>query len=232
MSGDSNSSSIPKINAVIFDLDGTLVDNMDFHVQAFSTFTERHGLPDLTAVMRKRIDGKRNRDIFPILFDDPLDPVTIQAHTMEKESLYRNLSEGNLEPLDGLVEFLQFLEKNHTPFGIATSAPDANVIHSLEGLGLTEEFAVIVRGDQVPRGKPHPDVFLETAKLLDIPPAECLVFEDAPAGIEAALAAGMRCAAMTTSFDAETIMENVKPHYFLSSYIEVLNKPGRFGLLH
>lgn len=231
MSEDPSSSLIPKVNAVIFDLDGTLLDNMDIHAEAFTTFTRSHDLPDLTEVMRRRIDGKRNRDIFPILFDDPLDVETIQAYTAEKESLYRKLASGKLKPIDGLIDFIQMLKRNHTPYAIATSAPEANVIHSLSGLGLEEDFDIIIRGDQVPRGKPHPDVFLEAAKALNVPPAECLVFEDAPAGIEAALAAGMRCAAMTTSFDAETIMENVKPHYFLSSYLEVLEKPGRFGLL-
>ena len=215
---------------VIFDLDGTLVDNMELHAEAFNVFTDRHGLPRLDAAMRKRIDGKRNRDIFPILFDDPLDPETIRSHTIEKESLYRELSRAKLAPIAGLEDFLAFLTAKVIPFAIATSAPAENVVHSLRELGLTETFSTIVRGDEVPRGKPFPDVFLKAAELLQVAPQEALVFEDAPAGVQAGLAANMRCAALTTSFAQSTFLESVQPHHFLEDYKEVLESPAKFGL--
>ena len=85
---------------------------------------------------------------------------------------------------------------------LATSAPEANVTHTLRELGLADAFSVIVRGDQVPRGKPAPDVFIEAARRLGVAPEDCLVFEDAPMGIAAAQAAGMRVVALTTSFQA------------------------------
>ena len=83
---------------------------------------------------------------------------------------------------------------------LATSAPKLNVIHTLEELDLTDAFPIIVRGDEVARGKPAPDVFIEAARRLGVAAADCLVFEDAPMGIEAAHAAGMRVVALTTSF--------------------------------
>jgi beta-phosphoglucomutase len=86
---------------------------------------------------------------------------------------------------------------------LATSAPAPNVVHTLRELSLEHAFPVIVRGDEVPRGKPAPDVFIEAAKRLNVEPSQCLVFEDAPMGIAAARAAGMPVVALTTSFAAE-----------------------------
>jgi HAD superfamily hydrolase (TIGR01509 family) len=188
---------------VVFDLDGTLVDNMPFHVEAFARFSVRHGLPPLDTEMRGRLDGKRNRDIFPILFGQPLDDATLLGYEDEKEGLYRELSRGGLRPLRGLVPLLDALAARSVAAGVATSAPAANVVHTLAELGLAARFSAVVRSDEVVHGKPAPDVFLETARRLGVPPSACIAFEDAPAGVIAAQAAGMTCVALTTSFGPE-----------------------------
>jgi beta-phosphoglucomutase len=186
--------------AVIFDIDGTIVDNMHLHAEAFSVFAERHGLPPLTSVDRARLDGRRNSEIFPILFKRDVPREEWQAYEHEKEGLYRELSRGRLLPMKGLHVLIDRLRESGIAMALATSAPEPNVIHTLSELGLADAFPVIVRGDQVPRGKPAPDVFLEAARRLGVAPADCLVFEDAPMGIEAAHAAGMPVVALTTSF--------------------------------
>lgn len=188
--------------AVVFDLDGTLTDNMGLHAEAFVTFVERHGLPPFDGAMRVRLDGKRNRDIFPILFGHALPEADLNAYADEKEALYRDLSRGRLQPLAGLSTFLDLLEQRRLPVAIATSAPALNVIHSLDELGLARRFACVVRADEVPQGKPHPDVFLEAARRLGATPGACWAFEDAPMGVQAARAAGMVCVGITTSFAA------------------------------
>jgi HAD superfamily hydrolase (TIGR01509 family) len=188
---------------VVFDLDGTLVDNMPFHVEAFATFVKRHGLPPVEQAMRGRLDGKRNRDIFPILFGHPLDDATFLQLEEEKESLYRELSLGRLVPVPGLPRLLETLDARGIGAAVATSAPVGNVVHTLDELGLAGRFRAIVRSDQVPHGKPAPDVYLEAARRLGVPPVACLAFEDAPAGVLAAKAAGMTCVALTTSFTPE-----------------------------
>ena len=188
--------------AVIFDIDGTIVDNMHLHAEAFAVFAERHGLPPLTREDRARLDGRRNSEIFPILFKREVPRAEWQQYEHEKESLYRELSRGRLLPMKGLRLLIDRLRESDIAMALATSAPEPNVIHTLTELGLAEAFPVIVRGDQVPRGKPAPDVFLEAARRLDVAPADCLVFEDAPMGIEAAHAAGMVVVALTTSFAA------------------------------
>lgn len=186
--------------AVIFDIDGTIVDNMHLHAEAFAVFAERHGLPALIAADRARLDGRRNSEIFPILFKRDVPREEWQAYEHEKESLYRELSRGRLTPMKGLHDFIARLRADGIGVALATSAPEPNVAHTLSELGLTDDFPIIVRGDQVPRGKPAPDVFLEAARRLGVQPADCLVFEDAPMGVEAGKAAGMVVVALTTSF--------------------------------
>jgi HAD superfamily hydrolase (TIGR01509 family) len=188
--------------AVIFDIDGTIVDNMHLHAEAFAVFAERHGLPPLTSDDRARLDGRRNSEIFPILFKRDVPRDEWMAYEHEKEGLYRDLSRGRLAPLNGLHDLIDRLKQDGIPMALATSAPKLNVEHTLAELDLGGAFPVIVRGDEVARGKPAPDVFLEAARRLGVDPAGCLVFEDAPMGIEAAQAAGLRVVALTTSFQS------------------------------
>lgn len=194
-----------RARGLVFDLDGTLVDNMAVHAEAFTIFVGRHGLPPLTLADRARLDGKRNRDIFPDLFGRPLDEDFLQACIREKEGLYRELSHGRLEPLSGLPSLLDALDAARIPAAVATSAPVENVVHTLGELRLGHRLTRVVRSDEVPRGKPFPDVFLAAARLIGLAPEQCLAFEDAPAGLVAARAAGMTCAAVTTSFSAQDL---------------------------
>ena len=201
--------------AVIFDIDGTLVDNMHLHAEAFGVFAERHGLPPLTQEDRARLDGRRNSEIFPILFNRDVPREEWLAYEFEKESLYRELSRGRLSPLNGLHDLIERLKVDRIPIALATSAPKPNVVHTLAELDLAAEFPVIVRGDEVARGKPAPDVFIEAAHRLGMSAADCLVFEDAPMGIEAAQAAGMRVVALTTSFHASHFEQLSPPPTFI-----------------
>ena len=209
--------------AVIFDIDGTIVDNMHLHAEAFAVFAERHGLPPLTQEDRARLDGRRNSEIFPILFKRDVPRDEWLAYEREKEGLYRELSRGRLAPMNGLHRLINQLTHNRIPTALATSAPQLNVAHTLAELGLAGAFPIIVRGDEVARGKPAPDVFIEAARRLDVDPAVCLVFEDAPMGIEAAQAAGMRVVALTTSFQASHFKQlQPPPTYVCGDFEEYL----------
>lgn len=188
--------------AVIFDIDGTLVDNMAVHAEAFSVFAARHGLPPLTPQDRARLDGRRNSEIFPILFGRDVAREEWEAYEAEKEGLYRELSRGRLVPMKGLLRLLAHYRAAAVPMALATSAPEPNVVHTLTEIGLVMDFPIIVRGDQVARGKPAPDVFIAAGRRLEVAAVDCLVFEDAPMGIVAAQAAGMPVVALTTSFSA------------------------------
>jgi len=188
---------------VVFDLDGTLTDNMSCHAEAFAVFLERHGLPPLTMEVRRRIDGKRNAEIFPILFGRDVTPEETRRFEEEKEGAYRELSRDRLQPIAGVLTLLARLEEKGIGVAVATSAPEKNVAHTLGAIGLADRLGLVVRSDAVPRGKPHPDVFLYAARELGVAPDACLAFEDAPVGVTAAVRAGMRCVAITSSFPAE-----------------------------
>jgi len=188
---------------------------MHLHAEAFGVFAERHGLPPLTQADRARLDGRRNSEIFPILFKREVSREEWQAYEHEKESLYREISKGRLSPMKGLAALITQLKEEAIPVALATSAPKPNVTHTLAELSLSDAFPVIVRGDEVPRGKPAPDVFIEAARRVGVEAADCLVFEDAPMGIEAAQAAGMRVVALTTSFQASHFAQLTPPPTFV-----------------
>lgn len=194
--------------AVVFDLDGTLVDNMAIHADAFVDFAARHGLPELTLELRRRIDGKRNSEIFPLLFDRAMSMDEVLAYEEEKEGAYRRLSAGRLTPMPGAVDLLDTLEARGIAIAVATSAPEKNVVHTLRESGLADRLQVVARGDEVVNGKPFPDVFLKAAEKLGVAPEACLAFEDAPIGVEAVTRAGMRCIAVTTTFTAEQFAQH------------------------
>jgi beta-phosphoglucomutase len=215
--------------ALIFDLDGTLVDNVPDHVRAFTAFLERHGLPPLTDEVRRRLHGKRNADIFPILFGRELADVELARFVEEKEGLYRQLSTGRIAPMPGLLSVLGLAARRGTPVAIATSAPSCNIPHSLREAGLADRFSVIVQADEVPRGKPHPDVFLESARRMGVAATDCVGFEDTPSGVEAVCAAGMECVALTTSFSAELFLNLPSPpDHIVRDFEEYLAGPGRW----
>ena len=215
------------MRGAIFDLDGTIVDNMPVHAEAFAIFVERHGLPPLTLDDRKRLDGRRNRDIFPDLFGRELTDAEQAAFADEKEALYRELSVGRLAPAAGFLRLLDRLDAHAIPVAVATSAPPDNVGHTLAELGLTSRLTNIIRGDQVPRGKPFPDVFLAAAARLGVPAVDCVAFEDAPIGVIAARAAGMTTVAVGSSFPPDVFLApEVGADVVVKDFEEYLEGPG------
>ena len=214
----------------MFDLDGTLADNMHWHARAFRTFVERHRLPPITEDVRRRIDGKRNSEIMPILFDRPLSAEEVASLAWEKEDLYRSLSRGGIQPIAGLPALLDALACQGIPAGVATSAPRENVVHTLGELGLADRFVSVALSDEVPRGKPFPDVYLRAAAGLGVDPGACLAFEDAPVGVAAARAAGMRCLALTSTFPLGSFHagEWLPPDGVCSNYLDYLAGEGQW----
>jgi len=220
-----------RVAGVVFDVDGTLLDNMPFHVEAFEAFTAAHGLPSLTPEMRKWMDGRRNSDIFPRLFDRPMTEAEVAELSQQKESGYRSLSAGRLTPLAGLMRLLDGLDAAAVPVALATSAPRENVEHTLRELDLASRLTVIARSDEVAHGKPAPDVFIEAARKLGVDPAACVAFEDAPIGVIAAARAGMTVVAVTTSYPAEVLATTDPPAALVVTHFdELLDGPGSWLL--
>jgi beta-phosphoglucomutase len=178
--------------AVLWDLDGTLVDSVEEHWQAWRETVEADGL----AVTRERFRetfGQRNDAILARWFGDAVAPERRRAIGHAKEARYRELvAAGGLAPLPGAAEWVRRLARAGWRQAVASSAPRLNVDVVVRALGLSEFFGALVAAEDVVHGKPAPDVFLAAAARLEVPAAGCVVVEDAAAGIEAARRAGMR----------------------------------------
>ncbi|MFG6101294.1 HAD family phosphatase [Leptothoe sp. EHU-05/26/07-4] len=203
--------------AFIFDMDGTLVDNMAFHMQAWQKFLSSLGVEMTEAEVQQQTHGTIEQCIRRICGEELSDAVvTTLAH--QKEALYRELYKPHLQPINGLREFLQIAQSLEITMALGTSAMKPNIDLVLDGLDIAAYFTICVGGDDVTLGKPHPETFLTIAQQLDIAPRYCVVFEDSVIGIEAAQNAGMRAVALTTSAPAATFIGQSTVEYIIQDY--------------
>jgi beta-phosphoglucomutase family hydrolase len=207
------------MNAFIFDMDGVLADNSDFHVLAWTEYSRQYGRA-LTVDEIKRRLGFNNREYMRFVLDREPTPEEVAKSTVEKEALYRTLYHPHLVTPPGLVPLLEFAKREAITCGIATSAPEENVRFVLDNLGLRPYFKEVVDAGHVKQCKPDPEIYLLAAKRLGFPPAQCLVFEDAIAGIQAAQAAGMKVIAITTSYPAEVLRDH-QPDAIIASFADL-----------
>jgi beta-phosphoglucomutase len=189
------------IHAAIFDLDGTLIDSYDAHYEAWRSISATHGVA-VTVDDYYSHFGRRNEDLLRECWlragKGELTHDQIAALDHEKEAAYRSIVAGRLPVMDGARELVASLRADGFRTAVGSSGPPANVALAIEGLALENAFDAVVTGRDVKRSKPDPECFLLAAERLAVPPERCVVFEDAPAGIAAAKAAGMRCIAITS----------------------------------
>ena len=179
--------------AVLWDLDGTLVDSEAFHWRSWRDTVRAEGI-ELTYEQFLASFGQRNDRILPVWLGADADAGRVRRIGDEKEAEYRRLAETHgLTPLPGAREWLSALKAAGWKQAIASSAPRANVEMMLRVAGLGDCFDAVVSADDVTIGKPDPQVFLKAAEKVHVPPSRCIVVEDAAAGVEAARRAGMRC---------------------------------------
>lgn len=192
---------------IVFDLDGVLIDSHDQHERSWFRLAEAIGKP-LTAEQFKRSFGMRNETCIPDVFGwaGREDHETIHELGERKEELYRELlAEGGLEPLPGVIALLDDLRSAGIPVSLGSSTSRRNIEVCFAATGLDRYFGDRYTGaEDVTRGKPAPDVFLEAARRISRAPEHCVVIEDAHVGIEAALAAGMKAVAVTTTHPGES----------------------------
>ena len=187
-----------ELRALIFDMDGVLIDSNAVHRRAWEEYNRRHGV-ETTEAMQQRMYGKRNDQIVRDFFGDRLPPEEVAARGAAKEELYREMAAGRIEQIlvPGLRPFLELYRG--APMAVASNAEPENVDFLLDRAGLRPYFRAVVDGHQVRHPKPHPEIYQRAAALLDIAPANCVVFEDSRAGIAAARAASMRVVGIRTT---------------------------------
>lgn len=196
--------------AIIFDLDGVLIDSMPLHVRAWEQYLENFGMT--CGAMERVMHGKRNSELVRELFGNGLADDAVFEHGAAKERLFRQMlldADLSVCRVPGLTEFLE--RYKHIAKAIGSNAEPANIDFVVDRFGLRPYFQVIVNGQQVERPKPFPDVYLKAAEQLHFEPRDCIVFEDSPTGVQAARAAGMRVVAVeTTPTDFEDVDLKVK----------------------
>lgn len=187
------------MKGILFDWDGVVIDSSAQHERSWELLAEEIGKP-LPDGHFKAGFGKKNQVIIPDILGWAEGPAEISALADRKEELYRSLvKESGVLVLPGASELLEALQSEGIPAAVASSTPRANLDAIFAATNLDRFFQAIVCGDDVTNGKPAPDVFLLAANKLGLAPTDCLVIEDAHAGIEAALAAGMRVLAVATT---------------------------------
>jgi beta-phosphoglucomutase family hydrolase len=184
--------------ALIFDLDGVIVDSNPAHREAWAAFNRLYGV-ETTEDMHQRMYGRRNDQIVRDFFGEHLSDEEVFARGAAKEQLYREMVANRVETMlvPGVRDFLRL--HAGMPKALATNGERHNVDFLLEKAGLLACFQVIVDGHQVRRPKPDPEIYLLAAGQLGIGPGNCIVFEDSYAGVEAAATAGMRVVGIRTT---------------------------------
>lgn len=219
-----------KTRAFIFDMDGTLVDNMHYHGAAWQKMLGENGIKTDAHDFLVKTAGKTNREIIPNFFKDATEEQLLELG-QRKETLYRELFLPERRAIVGAMEFLEAAKSFGIKMAVATAAPVANMEFILDGLDLRRFFDAITTAADVENGKPNPEVFLKSAEKLNVEPKNCLVFEDAINGFEAAHRAGMKSVGIATVnsvadilkldsvVEAEVNFVNLKPSKLIEKYL-------------
>ncbi len=209
------------MNAVIFDMDGVLADNMAVHRDVFGLFARKYGV-DISDDELNTLAGMGNDQILPRIFPkNILDKYSIEALGNEKEQMYRDYYAPKIKEVAGLTTFLKLLTTNGIKCAVGSSGQEKNVDFALDALHIRPYFSAIVNGDMVTRRKPDPEIFLTAAQMLGIAPTECVVMEDSISGIEAAKRAGMKVVGLATTFSAEELAQRATPDKIVKDFTEL-----------
>ncbi|NOU16604.1 MAG: HAD family phosphatase [Bacteroidales bacterium] len=191
--------------AAIFDMDGVIVNNHNYHVKAWASFCKNHRIPFNEQNFRTKYFGKSNRDILPNLTNSKLSQFAIDELAEEKELIYRNIYRDDIKPISGLKAFIAKLREQGIKTAVATSAPASNLNFVLDELGIRDMFDTVVDSSMVKECKPDPEIYLKASELIGIDPKDCIVFEDSISGIQSAHNAGMEVIALITTHKAEEL---------------------------
>ncbi|NVO30831.1 HAD family hydrolase [Hymenobacter lapidiphilus] len=188
--------------ALIFDMDGVIIDNTAAQARAFQLLFRDLGLTTNARRLLRRLNGMPAGEILQHVFTKPVPKKQLAEFAAQRELLYRVLYWHKRQALPGLREFLQAARAAGFRIALGTGSGTETISYILDHLDLRRYFDMVVGKDDVSKGKPHPDTYTTTAHKLGIEPARCVVFEDALLGEQAAYRAGMRCIGVSTTLNA------------------------------
>lgn len=221
---------LDNIKAVIFDMDGTLIDSMWMWRDIDIEYLSRYGI-ELPQTLQKEIEGKSFTETATYFKENFNLPNSIEEIKAEWNEMARDKYENCVPPKKGVIDFLKYLKKNNIKTGIATSNSKELVAAAMLSNNMKEYFDVIVTACEVSKGKPSPDIYLEVASRLNEDVSSCLVFEDVPMGILAGKNANMKTCAVYDEFSKH--MDNEKREladYYIDSYDDILS--GKYEVLN
>ena len=193
-----------KPEAFLFDLNGTMIDDMEYHARAWSSILNDDLNAGLSyADVKREMYGKNSELLHRIFGKGHFTVEREDELSLEKEHRYQKAYGPSLALIEGLPSFLAKAKEQDIKMAIGSAAIPFNINFVLDGLQIGDYFKAIVSANDVEISKPHPETFLKAAAILGVEPAACLVFEDAPKGVEAAQNAGMPCVVITTMHEAD-----------------------------
>jgi beta-phosphoglucomutase family hydrolase len=201
------------VTTLIFDMDGTMVESMPAHARSWDEFRKRHHIGMSVEEILKRTTGRNGIECIRELMGNDVPEDRAKELIDEKEAIYRDIFAREFREVAGFSKFVAQAQQRGLKVAVATAGDRNNLEFVLKHLQLARRPDAQVRGDMGLPGKPEPDIFLEAAKRLGAQAAECIVFEDAPFGIEAARRAGMRAVAICSTHQAD---ELAGPHVLAS----------------
>lgn len=192
-----------RTEALIFDMDGTMVDSMPAHARSWVAFCRQNGIQMEAAEILARTTGRTGVECMAEVFGRPLGEAEALAFVHQKEQIYRDLFAAEFREVAGFTAFARQAAARGLKLAVGTAGDQHNIAFVMSRLGMDPLPLAIVGGDEGLSGKPTPAIFLEAARRIGVAPERCIVFEDAPFGIEAARRGGMRAVAVcsTHSFD-------------------------------
>jgi beta-phosphoglucomutase len=188
--------------AFLFDLNGTMINDMEYHINAWYKILNDLGAGISIERMKEECYGKNN-ELLERIFPGRFSEEEKNKMSLEKEKAYQQAFRPQLKLLNGLDEFLQKAHDAGIKMAIGSAAILFNIDFVIDGTDIRKYFDVLISADDVEQSKPDPETFLKAAKQLSVSPVDCLVFEDTPKGVEAALNAGMKAVVLTTLHQPE-----------------------------
>jgi HAD superfamily hydrolase (TIGR01509 family) len=204
--------------AIIFDMDGVLVDSNPFHLRKWVALFKAHGIPFDEQELPKVVLGPPNEVTFPRYMGKDLSREQMAALSEELEENFRRAIGPHARAFPGVRSFIEACHAQGIAMAVASAAIGKNVEFLISALGLRLYFRELLTGDEVTHPKPHPEVYLKTAGKLGVSPAACAVFEDSFVGIEAAKRAGMKCIAIASTFPADELRQETRADLILPSF--------------
>ena len=207
--------------ALIFDMDGVLVDSNPYHIRNMMEFLSARGIPHDPTALPNQILGKRNDHIFRTFLGAGKTDAELEGLSRELEKNFRRVFLPEAKPLPGLAALIGECHSAGIPMAVASSAATENVHFIVDALKFRPYFRSLLTGAEVTHAKPHPEIYLKSAEKLGVEPARCVAFEDSFVGLESASSAGMKVIAIASTFPRAELESHGRADLIVDSFEEL-----------